>query len=125
MLRHVEHERLRGTLGGLAQRGDLTPGGLEIAEGDEGRRAPGHRLGADLGVAELLSEVPRLGQHVEDLLERAGPPRPVGAHQDRGEPGAVLEVSRHGDGARANDRSALVVALEVERAREAAQQPDP
>ena len=97
VLCHVEHEGLRGLLGGLAQRGDLPSGGLQIAEGDERRCAPGHRLGPDLGVAELLAEVSRLGHHVEDLLERARPERPVRAHQDCGEPDAIPKLPRHGD----------------------------
>ena len=69
----------------------------DVAEGDEGRHPPGHRLGADLGVAELLREVLRLGEHVEDLLERAGPARPVGAHQHRRQSGAVAQLPGHRD----------------------------
>ena len=40
------------------------------------------------------------------------------------EPDAVVELARHRDRARAHDRAALEVALEVERAREPAEQPD-
>ena len=52
----VEHERLRRLLGGLLERLELAPRGVEVAERDERRHAPGHRLGADLRVAELLAE---------------------------------------------------------------------
>ena len=69
VLGDVVHERLRGPLGHLAQHNDLRSGGLEVAESDEGRYAPGHRLCVGLGVPQLVRKVPSLGQHREDLLQ--------------------------------------------------------
>ena len=124
VLGHVDHERLGRALRGLAQDGDLVPGGLEVAEGHERRHAPGHRLDADLVVAQLAAELGGLGQHVEDLLQRDRATRPVGAHQHRCEAYAVVEPPRHRRSRCPDDRSAFVVALEVERAGEPAEQSD-
>ena len=70
---HMVHKRLCRALSGSEQRGDLMPGRVEIAEGDERRHPPGHRLGENLRVAQLASQLARLGQHGEDLLQRACP----------------------------------------------------
>ena len=124
VLSHVDEEWLSSLLGDLVQRGDLSSRRIEIAEGDEGRHAPGHRLDADLGVAQIVGDVPGLREHVEDLLDRGGPARPVRAHQDGGEPGAIPQPPGHRDRGPPDDRPALAVALEVERPSEAAEQPD-
>ena len=70
---HVEDEWLSRLLRGLPQCSQLASCGLEIAQSDEGRHSPGYRLGADLGVAELGTEIPGFGQHGEDLVERTCP----------------------------------------------------
>ena len=50
---------------------------------------------ASARISVLPSESPssrRLGQHLQDLPQRAGAPRPVGAHQHGGEPGPVVDA---------------------------------
>ena len=120
----VMHEGLRRALGHLLQDDDLGARRLEVAESDEGRHAPGHRLGAKFFVAQLLGQIPRLGQHRQDLLERAGPARPVRADQHPGQPGAIAAATRQRDRIAADDRSALALALKIERAGEAGEQAD-
>ena len=100
-------------------------GRLDVAERDERRNAPAHRLCLDLRVAQHRSQVPRLGHHLEDLVQRARPARPVGAHEHGGEAGAIAEPPRHRDRARPRLRAAIVIAPEVERAGEPAEQRDP
>ena len=124
VLGDVEHERLGGPLGHLAQRRDRAAGGRKVAERHERRHPPGHRLRADLGVAELLAERHGLGQHREDLLDRGRAVRPVRAHEHGGEAGAVVDVPRHGDRAAPRDAAAVTVALQVQRAGEAREQAD-
>ena len=50
---------------------------------------------ASARISVLPSSSPRsrgLGEHVEDLLDRRDPARPVGAHQDGGQSGAVAQL---------------------------------
>ncbi len=71
VLGDVEVERLRGELGGRAHGGDLAARGLEVAEREEGRHAPAHRLGPEVDVAELVGEVARLVSASRTSLRRA------------------------------------------------------
>jgi hypothetical protein len=125
VLDHVEQERLRRLVRDLTNDGNLLARGLEIAKRDERRHAPRHRVGADLRVAELVADVPRLAEHREDLVERTRPARPVRADEHLRECGAVLQASRQINRIPAHQGSALALALKVESAGEAAEQPNP
>ena len=78
-----------------------------------------------LGVVQLLRQFHRLGQHRQDLGQRRGAARPVGADQHLGEAGAVVEAPRQRDPVFANDPPALALTLEVERPGEPGKQADP
>ena len=125
VLRDVQHERLRGALGGLAQRR-----GSPARADSRSHRSTNAGTRHDIASARIsvppepLAELHRLGEHLQPGRARAGAARPVGAHQARGEPGVVAEPARHRDRARAGDVRALVPALEVARARQPAEQAD-
>lgn len=115
MLGHVMHERLRCALGHLTQGNHLRASGVEVAESDEGRHTPRHRVRVDLGVSQLLRQVSRLREHRKDLLQWGRAARPVGANQHLGEARAILVSPCQRDRVFAHERATLALPREVER----------
>ena len=95
VLGDVEHERLRRLLA-RSRAARRPPAGRcrRRTSADERRHAPGHRLGADLGVAQLLGRGPRPRSASRGSPRASSSARPVGAHQHGGEAGAIVAAAR-------------------------------
>ena len=126
VLGDVEHERLRRLLG--ASRAATATSRRADSRSPRATKAGTRQAiaSARISVSPSSSARSRASvSHLEDLLERGRAARPVGAHQHRRQPRPVAELARHLDRRAADDRGAIVLAAEVERPREPAEQPDP
>src|ERR1700682_2067822 len=72
VLRDVHCEGLAEMLGHRVNRSELAGRGIEVADRDQSRYAPLHRLGLQLALPEALREVARLAQYAERQREAAG-----------------------------------------------------
>ena len=79
----------------------------------------------DLEVAQLVAQGPRLGEHFDDVLERARAARRVRPREEGRESTLVAEPARHLDRVRADDLGARLVAAVGDYAGKGRQQRDP
>src|SRR5215204_1287418 len=109
----------------LEELGEVAPGRLKLTEREPYDHPPTSCLGLDIAVAQFVPQAQRLGEHFEDLLERARAATRVGACEQGRQHSLVAEPARHLDRIRADDRGAGLVPTIGEYAGKARQQTDP
>ena len=79
----------------------------------------------DLDVAQLVAQVARRGEHLQDLVQRAGTASRVRPREKDRETTPVAEPTRHLDGVRVDDRGPLVITAVGEHPGKGREQTDP
>ena len=105
--------------------GDVASRRLELTQGDQHDHPPAHRRLLDLDVAQLVAQVPRRGEHLQDLVQRAGTASRVRPREKDRETTPVAEPTRHLDGVRVDDRGPLVITAVGEHPGKGREQTDP